>query len=168
MTTPEPGPGDPDYPPPDDPYAPVDYPDLPADYPYPPPAYPPPPADPPGYPSSPPTGYPRPSYPSYPAPPYADPYDPYRQQFAARSATNGLAIGSLATSIVGAVLALICCAGGIVPLAGIVLGIVALTQINKTDQDGKGMAIAGIVIGALALVVTTAIVLFAISSGRLY
>ena len=81
--------------PPTDPYTPVDYP---AHYPQlPPPVYPSPYPPPTGY------GYPPPSYPppGYAGPPGypADPYDPYRPL--KPPGTNGKAIASLVTSVVG-------------------------------------------------------------------
>ena len=55
--------------------------------------------------------------------------------------TNGLAIGGFITS-------LICCGP-----VGLVLSIIALGQINKNPyQGGKGLAIAGIALGALSMV----------------
>ncbi|MDR3665189.1 MAG: DUF4190 domain-containing protein [Mycobacterium sp.] len=93
---------------------------------------------PPGY--LPPPGYPMPPmYPSYPAPP----------------STNALAIGSLACSILALPLGLMMC---LIPtplfaLAGIGLGIGAISQLNNRPQGGKGMAIAGIVIGVLVLLI---------------
>ena len=55
--------------------------------------------------------------------------------------TNGLAIGGFVTS-------LICCG----PI-GLILSIIGLSQINKNpNEGGKGLAIAGIVIGALGTV----------------
>ncbi|MER5204518.1 DUF4190 domain-containing protein [Streptomyces sp. NPDC002825] len=56
-----------------------------------------------------------------------------------RRSTNGLAIGSLVSGIV-------CC----LPPLGLILGLVALPQIKKKDQTGKGLAIAGIVLSALS------------------
>ncbi|MER6095046.1 DUF4190 domain-containing protein [Streptomyces sp. NPDC001728] len=56
-----------------------------------------------------------------------------------RRTTNGLAIGSLVSGIV-------CC----LPPLGLVLGLIALPQIKKREQDGKGMAITGIVLSALS------------------
>ncbi len=53
--------------------------------------------------------------------------------------TNGLAIGSLVSGIV-------CC----LPPLGLVLGLVALPQIRKRGQSGKGLAIAGIVLSAIS------------------
>ncbi|WP_326549139.1 DUF4190 domain-containing protein [Mycolicibacterium sp. ND9-15] len=43
---------------------------------------------------------------------------------------------------------------GIGSLAGIVLGIVALNQINDRNEGGRGLAIAGIAVGAVTLVLS--------------
>ncbi|MFJ5077681.1 DUF4190 domain-containing protein [Streptomyces sp. NPDC088553] len=56
-----------------------------------------------------------------------------------RRTTNGLAVGSLVSGIV-------CC----LPPLGLVLGLVALPQIRKRDQAGKGLAVAGIVLSVLS------------------
>ena len=53
--------------------------------------------------------------------------------------TNGMAIASLVT-------ALVCCG----PL-GLIFGLISLSQINKTGEGGKGLAIAGIVVGAIGM-----------------
>ncbi|CAB4595974.1 unannotated protein [freshwater metagenome] len=67
------------------------------------------------------------------------PQQPYVPQPPQR--TNGLAIGGFITS-------LLCCGP-----VGLILSIVGLSQINKDpSQGGKGLAIAGIVIGAIGLV----------------
>ncbi|WP_076263971.1 DUF4190 domain-containing protein [Intrasporangium flavum] len=61
-----------------------------------------------------------------------------------RPGTNGLAIAALCCGI-----------AGFVPFASIVaivLGIVALNQLKKVVQDGRGMAVAGIVLGSLWIV----------------
>jgi Domain of unknown function (DUF4190) len=64
---------------------------------------------------------------------------------AQRSAgTNGMAIASLVSSLVG----WMCIVG---PILGLVFGFVALGQIKQTGQDGRGMAIAGIVIGGAVI-----------------
>ena len=39
-------------------------------------------------------------------------------------------------------------------LIGLILSIVALVQINKSGEKGKGLAIAGVIIGALRIVLT--------------
>jgi hypothetical protein len=91
------------------------------------------------------------SYPSYPQPtpppqPYTQPgygpapaYQPYGYP-QARS-FNGLAIGSLIASLVG----LATC--GVGSIVGIILGVVALNQVKQRNQDGRGMALAGIWVG---------------------
>jgi Domain of unknown function (DUF4190) len=158
-------PGYPSYPPPD--YS------QPAEYPapggaqpgYPPPPYP----GPPGYgaPAYPPPQYGTPQYgaPGYPPPPagYGPPptgypaapdysaYGPPAQK------TNSLAIASLVASLVG----FLCWLGSI---AGIVLGIVAMNQIKQTREDGHGLAVAGIAIGAVSLIVGLIFFVLALSS----
>jgi hypothetical protein len=164
-----------------------------ADYPpsaYPPPAYPPPDNSPPAYPGradyGPPgyqdaQGYGGPSYPppppqygqSYPPPTYGSgyggppgypgPYDPYHPYRDRSHETNGLAIGSLVTSVAGGLLGIplsfVCYVGILIPIVGAVLGVVALSQIKRTNQQGRGLAIAGIVIGATAAVLLVLLVL---------
>jgi hypothetical protein len=137
-----------------DPQAPVNYPD----YPYPPQ---PPPYGPIGY-GGPPSGF-GPPYgspggptqfggaPSGVGPPmYPGPYDPY-QGYPSQQ-TNGLAVASLVTSIAGVVLgipmAIFCYIGWVIPVAGAVMGGIALNQIKQRGQQGRGLAIAGIAIGA--------------------
>jgi Domain of unknown function (DUF4190) len=139
--------------PPVDPQAPVDYPPVdyrPGDYPQYPPPYPPqPPQGPPyGYPPPPPGGPV-----GYGGPPaYPGPYDPYQAYQANPYQTNGLAVASLVTSIVGALASLMCLIGVPITIVGIVLGVVALNQIKQNNQQGRGLAIAGIAIGSAALV----------------
>ena len=99
---------------------------------------PPPGAAPPGY--LPPAGYlPPPLYSSYPAP----------------KSNDGMAIGSLVSSLVALPLYFICFVFGPVgSVLGIVLGTVALAQAKgRPRTSGRTMAIAGIVIGAVTLVV---------------
>lgn len=85
--------------------------------------------------------------PSYPPPPpggYGAPPPP------PAVGTNGLAIASLVCSLFG----WLCVIGGIL---GIILGVLALGQIRQSGQGGRGLAIAGIVIGGIV----TALVIFA-------
>jgi len=51
--------------------------------------------------------------------------------------TNGLAVASFVLSIVG------------LGIIGFIMGIVALSQIKKSSQNGRGLAIAGIIIGVI-------------------
>lgn len=46
---------------------------------------------------------------------------------------------------------LLCCVGSIV---GIVLGIVSLNQIKQTNEQGHGLAVAGIVVGVITLLIS--------------
>lgn len=98
--------------------------------------YTPPPAG--GYGYPPPAGYPPPGYPTG--------YPP-----AQTAGTNPWAVASLVCSLFGWVCLLI---GA---LLGVVFGFVALNQIKRTGQKGRGMAIAGIVIGFLLIVVGIAL-----------
>jgi hypothetical protein len=81
---------------------------------------------------------------------YPGPYDPY-QGYPSQQ-TNGLAIASLVTSIAGVLLgiplAIFCYIGWVIPVAGAVMGGIALNQIKQRGQQGRGLAIAGISIGA--------------------
>jgi hypothetical protein len=130
----------PGYPPPPYPgppgYGAPSYP--PPQYGTPPPGYTPPP---PGY-GPPPTGYPAPEYSAYGPP---------------AQKTNSMAIASLVASCIG----FLCWLGSI---AGIVLGIVALNQIKQTREDGHGLAVAGIAIGAVSLIVGLIFFVVALSS----
>ena len=101
---------------------PVDYP---ADAGLPPPIHPPP------YPGA--AGYPG-YYPGY------DPYRPIKPP-----GTNGKATAALVTSLVG----LFCC--GLPSIVGLVLGVVAMRETKRTGQDGYAIALAGTIIGGLAV-----------------
>ena len=132
MTTPQdPGQPDPNQPPP-----------IPPGYGPPPPGYG---APPPGYGAPPPP-------PGYGAPPpgYGGQPQYGYQPGGPKPGTNGLAIASLVTGILG------CC--GPLAIAAIVLGIVARGQIKQSGQQGEGLAIAGIICGALWLVVSILLV----------
>ena len=122
----------------------------------------------PSYPPPPPQygqSYPPPSYGSgYGGPPgYPGPYDPYHPYRDRSHETNGLAIGSLVTSVAGGLLGIplsfVCYIGILIPIVGAVLGVVALSQIKRTNQQGRGLAIAGIAIGATAAVLLVLLVL---------
>jgi hypothetical protein len=97
-------------------------------------------------------GYPPPAGYGYDAPPYQPMSPGYGQPYppsgypASQSRTNTLAIASLVASLVG----LLPLCG---PIGGIVLGGIAINQIKRTQQEGYGMAVAGIVVGAATLMV---------------
>jgi len=69
-----------------------------------------------------------------------------------KAKTNGLAIAALVCSFFCGIL-------------GIILGIVAIGQINKTNEGGKGLAIAGIAIGAVSILFTWMILGASAASG---
>ena len=96
-----------------------------------PPSIDPPPGSPAEYPGYPPASYPYPHYPQlqYPPPQYPPPQYPYPQP-----RTNALAIASLVCALLFA------------PL-GIVFGHLSLSQIRRSGEDGRGLALAGLVIG---------------------
>ncbi|MFC8131152.1 DUF4190 domain-containing protein [Streptomyces sp. NPDC057302] len=84
-------------------------------------------------------GMPQPPYPGGPQVPYQrwpGVYSPY-----SRPPVNGFAIASL-------VLGILCC----IPGVGLVLGLVALSQIAKKGERGKGMAIAGSILSVAGVV----------------
>ncbi|MEU5883715.1 DUF4190 domain-containing protein [Spirillospora sp. NPDC047279] len=89
-----------------------------------------------------PPGQPGPSgQPGFPGPPGPSSHRP--------TTTNGLAVASLITGVLGCV-----------SLISIILGVIALKQIKERGQRGRGLAIAGIVISLLWGVVGTASYLF--------
>lgn len=161
-------------PPPSYPSGPTYPPSSPGGYPPSPPSYGPPGTEPygaatPEYPSipypapaPPPPSYPGAGYPGYAgAPAPVPPIDPYYSS--PSSINNGLAIASLATSIAGVPLLFACLIGVPLAIAAIVMGIVALNQIKQTQQQGRGMAIAGIVIGAVTLAIPLLIYLIGLT-----
>jgi len=75
-------------------------------------------------------------------PPAYNPYSNYQPP-----PSNGMAIASFITSLAGTFL--LCGVSGIV---GIILGVIALNRSKQLQGAGRGMAIAGIVIGAAQLV----------------
>lgn len=94
-------------------------------------------------------GYPPANHgPGY-APPPGYGYPPgYGGWAPAAASTNGMAIGSLVCSIAG----LLSC--GLLGVVGVVLGHLAVRQINRSGgtEGGRGLAIAGLAIGYLGLV----------------
>lgn len=87
-----------------------------------------------------------PPAPAYGAPAYGAPAGYGQPAFDAAPKTNTFAIVSLVASIAGLFT-------GITFLVGIIFGHLSLSQIKKTAEGGRGMAIAGLVIGYVGLVI---------------
>ncbi len=67
-----------------------------------------------------------------------------------RPLPKGMAVASLVLGILG-VLTAFFLLGGLLGLVAVILGVVALGKIKRGQADGRGLAIGGIVTGALAL-----------------
>lgn len=81
----------------------------------------------------------------YPPPAYG--YGGYPQQ-----KTNTLAVVSMIASIVGFIWIL----PVIGSIAGVVMGHISLSQIKRTNEKGRGMALAGLIVGYAGLVLAIA------------
>ncbi len=68
--------------------------------------------------------------------------------------TNTMAVSSMVASLVGVPLMCLCFLGGIPAAVGIVLGGIALSQISRTGQPGKGMALTGLIVGIVLVVLS--------------
>lgn len=68
-----------------------------------------------------------------------------------QSKTNGFAIAGFVISLVS----ILCCGG--TSWLGLVFSIIGLVNANKGNKEGKGLAIAGIVISAILLVLLVAL-----------
>ena len=98
--------------------------------------------------------YGQPAAPAYGQPAYGQPAPGYAQPAGAK--TNVLAIVSLIASIAGFVIA-----WGIGSIVGIICGHISLNQIKKTGEQGRGLAVAGLIVGyiGLALAILSVIIL---------
>ena len=120
--------------------------------------YPPPPGG--GYSPSPPGGYPPPPPGTWGAP---GGYGPPPPGYGPRQ-TNGLAVASLVLGIIG-VVSFFFFVGGLIGIVALVLGIVAIQRARKGQAGGQSMAIAGTILGATAIVITT---VYAIALGAFF
>ena len=68
--------------------------------------------------------------------------------------TNGLAITGFVLSLVSLLF------GVIFSIAGLICSIIGLNQINKTNEQGKGLATAGIIISAIMTFIYIVIIVF--------
>ncbi|MRG61277.1 DUF4190 domain-containing protein [Agromyces sp. CFH 90414] len=91
-----------------------------------------------------------PAAPAYGAPGYGAPgYGAPAYGAAAPAKTNTLAIVSLIASIAGIVIVYF-----IGSVVGVICGHIAINQIKKTGEQGRGMAIAGLIVGYVGIVLS--------------
>ncbi len=78
--------------------------------------------------------------------------------------TNTLAIVAVVCGGVGLVLSFCCGVFGVpVDIAAIVCGAIALSQIQRTGEQGRGLAIAGIVMGVLWIILAIVMVILGVA-----
>lgn len=97
--------------------------------------------------------YAGPGQPYQPGQHYAPGQQPYGQQ--PRSGASGLAVAALVVGIVSLLIAwvpLVNVAAILGGLVAVVLGALALSRIRRSGQTGKGLAVAGLVLGGLSVV----------------
>lgn len=121
------------------------------------------PPPPPGSPLPPPPGGfappPAPGQPAGFAPPPAQPYNPSIGGTAQQQ--NGLAIASLVCGILTLVLGFCCGFIGLIPgIAALVTGYLGLRKADEMGGAGKGLAIAGMVLGGIGLVISLIFAVF--------
>lgn len=107
-------------------------------------------------------GQQQPPYGQQQPPPYGQP-SPYGQSpygYPAPRPTNGLAIASLVVSV----LSIVVCAGA-PGFIGAILGHVARGQIRREQQEGGGLAIAGVIVGWLGFALFVGLVVLFIALG---
>jgi hypothetical protein len=103
-----------------------------------------------------PYGQPPYAQPPYGPGPYGQPgQGPYGWQQPRR--TNSLAIAALCCGIAQVI------AGPLTGIPAIILGYVSVGQIRQTGEDGRGMAIAGIVLGIAGVLLTALLIIIIIS-----
>ncbi len=103
-------------------------------------------------------------YGQMPLPPPGDPYGPppgyqygYGQpQYAPSRNTNGLAIASLVCGVLG----FSTC--GVTSILAIIFGHISLGQIRRNDEDGRGLGIAGLVLGYVAVAIALIIIVIVV------
>jgi Domain of unknown function (DUF4190) len=71
--------------------------------------------------------------------------------------TNSLAIAALCCAIGQAV------AGPFAGIAAIVLGAMSLKQIRLSGEDGRGMAMTGLVLGVIGTVISVLVIVFVVA-----
>jgi len=109
-----------------------------------------------------PVGFPPPPPPAWGQSPYGQsPYAP--APFAGSQATNGMAIASLVSSLLG-LTGVFCGITALGAPLGVVFGHVALSQIKRQGGEGRGLAIAGLVIGYILTALAVVAIVFIIAA----
>ncbi|WP_308202849.1 DUF4190 domain-containing protein [Crossiella sp. SN42] len=67
-------------------------------------------------------------------------YPGYQQPYPVQRKTNGLSVAALVCGIIPFF---------VLPLLGIIFGAIALNQIKRTGDEGRGMALAGLIVGCV-------------------
>lgn len=94
---------------------------------------------------------PGPFNPNYPPPVHAMEPERHAIHSVPRS-TNGFAIAAMVLSLVGA------------SILGVIFGHVALGQIKRNNQEGRGMALAGVILGWIGVVLYIVFIIAAVSA----
>ncbi|MEV4183984.1 DUF4190 domain-containing protein [Streptosporangium canum] len=92
-------------------------------------------------------------------PPPGGGYDPYGYGAQPPRGNNGMAIAALIMGIAG----LFVC--GVTSIVGIVLGHISLGQIKRTHEEGRGMAIAGLVLSYFGVACWLLVLVLALALG---
>jgi len=114
-----------------------------------------------GFSPGPPAPYPPPGYPPYqPAPPYPGGYPPGPPAHPLPGAgparpTNPLAIVSLVLGILGLVLFF-----GVASIPAVITGHIARRQIRERDEEGAGIALAGLILGWIGIALVALFIAF--------
>ncbi|QLL09970.1 DUF4190 domain-containing protein [Mycobacterium vicinigordonae] len=87
-------------------------------------------------------------------------YPPPMGGYPVAQGTNGMAIASLVCSLAGPFFC------GVSTILGVIFGFIGLNQIKSSGQQGRGLAIAGIVISAVTIVAGVIILIAVIVVGR--
>lgn len=92
---------------------------------------------------------------------YPPPYPPYQPHYGApppyqQQPSNGMATGGFVVALVGVVLSLVPFLGivaWVISPVGLVLSVVGLTAASRKGGTGRGLAIAGVILGGLGLLI---------------
>ena len=93
-------------------------------------------------------------------PPYPYPYPYGMPGVPVPPPRNGLGTGSLILGIIAVLLSCTVFGGLLGGLIAVVLGIVGLLRVKRAEANNRGVAIAGIALGGLAILLSAAILVF--------